>query len=327
MPRDWGRAFRQWQRFNAPHKTAVGDLAVPEPRTEYLLYQTLLGAWPPGGRRGPDWAGFPGRIAAYMEKAVREAKVHTAWQDPNPAYESALRAFVERVLAPGNHNPFPAALEAFLAPLARAGYCNSLAQTLLKVACPGVPDIYQGTELWDFSLVDPDNRRPVDFQRRQALLGALRGARLAPAALAARLLRRPEDGRIKLFVLQRALALRRARPALFTHGDYRPLAIAGEKTHHALAFARTGDGQALLAASGRLFLGLLGEGAPAWRPPVGEEVWGDTAIEASGQLPPGLYRDALTGRRMRPAGEAGTLRFPLARVFSHLPLALLEHVA
>ncbi|HKI97035.1 MAG TPA: malto-oligosyltrehalose synthase [bacterium] len=325
VPEQWEAAFHDWQRLNARHRTPVGDLTVPDPITEYLLYQTLVGAWPLGGRADVEWAGFAERIAAYLLKAVREAKRHTSWTEPNAAYEEALARFVAHLLAPARDNPFPEQVEAFLAPLQRAGLHNSLAQTLLKLALPGVPDFYQGTELWDFSLVDPDNRRPVDFQRRRELLEALPDPP-TPAA-AASLLATGPDGRIKLHVIRQGLALRTRRQALFSGSDYRPLAVRGERERHAIAFARTRGRTALVAAVGRFFLGLPGGAAAPFALPVGKAVWGDTVLEGARGLPGGTWRDVLTGQELTPQREAHRLIFPLARVFAHLPVALLERIA
>jgi malto-oligosyltrehalose synthase len=324
MPERWEAAFRRWQAFNTPQRTALEALSVPDPGTEYLLYQTLVGAWPQGGRADEDWEGFPARIAAYLLKAVREAKRHTSWSDPDAAYEDALGRFIAGILRPGADNPFPAAVEAFLPPLQRAGLHNALAQTLLKLALPGVPDLYQGSELWDFSLVDPDNRRPVDFAARRALLAALPEPPTPEAADA--LLAAAADGRIKLHVVRQGLALRARQAALFRGSDYHALEPAGERARHVLAFARTRGRSAVLVAVGRLFLGLPGgDGAPL-RPPVGAAVWGDTRVEGGRGVPGGTWREVLTGRRIAPHREGRRHAFAVAELFAHLPLALLERL-
>lgn len=325
IPERWEAAFVAWQRLNARHRSEVQGLIVPDPTTEYLLYQTLVGAWPLGGRQDPEWEGFAERIAAYLHKAVREAKRHTSWVEPNVAYEEALRRFVFGILAPSRDNPFPPELEVFLPPLKRAGLFNALAQTLLKLALPGVPDLYQGTELWDFSLVDPDNRRPVDFAQRRALLAAL--PEQSSIALAAELLSAAADGRIKLHVVRQGLALRGRRPELFEGSDYQFLTVRGERERHALAFARTRGRAALVAAVGRFYLGLPGGAAPPFAAPVGDGVWGDAILESKPGMPGGTYRDVLTGQVLAPRRESRRLIFPLAQVFAHLPVALLERAA
>ena len=325
IPTQWEAAFQRWQTLNARHRTVLDGLSAPEPTTEYLLYQTLVGAWPLAWRADEDWEGLAERIAAYMEKAVREAKRHTSWTDPDPAYEGALRGFIAAILRPAPDNPFPDEVEAFLVPLKRAGLHNALGQTLLKLALPGVPDVYQGSELWDFSLVDPDNRRPVDFARRRTLLAALPDPPTPEAAQA--LLAAAPDGRIKLHVIRQGLALRARQAALFRGSDYHALEARGEQPRHALAFARTRGRVAVVAAVGRLFLGLPGGAEHPPRPPLGAAVWGDTIVAAERGLPGGPYRDVLTGRRLTPQREGRQVGFALADLFAHLPVALLERVA
>lgn len=277
VPGAWAEAVGRWAAANERHRDGDGR---PDPNAEYLLYQTLVGAWP----LSVD------RAVAYMEKASKEAKVHTSWIDPDPAYDAALRAFVEGVLV---DDRFRADLEAFVAPLVEPGRVTALAQVLVKLTAPGVPDTYQGTELWDLSLVDPDNRRPVDYDRRRRLLGELDGR--SPAEVWAR----ADDGLPKLLVVHEALALRRRRPEAFGRGGaYEPVAATGGKAAHVVAFARGG---AAVTVVPRLVLGRGGD-------------WGDTAVE----LPPGEWRDALGGE------GAASGRMPLARLLADFPVALLE---
>jgi (1->4)-alpha-D-glucan 1-alpha-D-glucosylmutase len=251
----WASTVREWRSRNAGHRT--GDW--PDANTEYLLYQTLVGTWPIA----------PDRLATHLTKAMREAKVHTSWAAPNEAYESAVQAFAAAVLAdPG----FCADLEALLRPIVRAARLSSLAQTLLKITAPGVPDFYQGTELWDLSLVDPDNRRPVDYNARRRILAELLD--LGPDDVLARM----DDGAPKLWLIRRALAVRREQPALFGPGaDHRPLEAQGPRASNVIAFVR--GGRAVTIAP-RLVLG-LGD-PPDWR-----------ATRLT--LPPGRWRSALTG--------------------------------
>jgi (1->4)-alpha-D-glucan 1-alpha-D-glucosylmutase len=221
IPEQWQAALQRWAELNRPLRTD----GLPDAGTEYLLYQTLVGAWPIGRERA----------VAYMTKAAREAKTHTSWISPVAAYESALESFVAGVLA---DRQFLADLESFLPPLIEAGWVNSLAMKLLCLTAPGVPDLYQGSELWDLSLVDPDNRRPVDYAERRRLLRRLEsaGEGAAAAAWAER-----ETGLPKLLVVKRALGLRAERPHAFASGEYRPLEVAGEKARHALGFLRGGE--------------------------------------------------------------------------------------
>jgi (1->4)-alpha-D-glucan 1-alpha-D-glucosylmutase len=282
IPERWAEAVRRWFEHNRRHRTGNS----PDPNTEYLLYQTLIGAWP----LDTD------RAVAYMEKAAREAKAFTAWTRIDAVWEEALRRFVEGVLADAE---FTADLEDFVAPLVEPGRISSLAQTLLRFTAPGVPDTYQGSELWNLSLVDPDNRRPVDYELRRRLLADLEEG-MTPEEILARM----DEGLPKLWVLHRALALRRRLPAAFgPDGDYQPLAARGERAAHAVAFARGG---AAVTVAPRLVIGLGG-----WK---GD--WGATALD----LPAGEWRNELTGDRV----EGGEIH--LATLLAHFPVALLARI-
>jgi (1->4)-alpha-D-glucan 1-alpha-D-glucosylmutase len=255
IPERWAQAVRRWSGMNARFRSN----GFRDANSEYLLYQTLVGSWPIGSDR----------LVPYMLKAVREAKVHTSWTDPDPAFEQGLQAFVEAVLG---HAEFTADLSAFLAPLVRPAMVTSLSQTLIKCTAPGIPDIYQGAELWDLSLVDPDNRRPVDFDGRLEMLN-----RLASLSLD-QILDRHTEGVPKLFVIQRSLHARGRRAEAFgPHGGYQPLLATGSKALHVVAFIRGGQ---CLTVTPRLVVG-LGDG------------WGDTRVE----LPAGVWRNVFTGER------------------------------
>ena len=262
QPGHWRQSVERLRALAAPHRTD----GLPDRNAQYLLFQTLAGAWPLDAARA----------VAYMEKASKEAKEHTSWIDPVPTYDEALRRFVEGVLGDAR---FVAELEAIVAPLVAPGRVNSLAQLLLRLTAPGVPDVYQGTELWDLSLVDPDNRRPVDYERRRALLAE--SARLDASAAWRD---HADDGLPKLLVLREALALRAARPAAFgPEAGYLALPAVGPAGDHVLAFARgvgAGRAGAVVAVVPRLPLRL--EAAGGWR-------------ETSLPLPPGCFRDVLTG--------------------------------
>ena len=311
LPAEWERLLRQWHEINLERKVAVGGRLAPENDDEYLLYQTLLGAYPFDLAEYPT---FIERIKAYLIKATREAKVHTNWLEPNSPYEDALLTFVERVLQSGRENPFLQSFLPFQRRIQHYGILNSLAQTLLKLTTPGLPDFYQGTELWDLSLVDPDNRRPVDFERRGALLRELQaraGGNLLH--LFKELLAAPEDGRVKLFLIFRALQARRAEPELFQHGAYQKLTVIGSLKGHVVAFARElGERRAVVVAP-RFPSGLVKDGEY----PLGEAVWHETRV-----LPPAgsrlRWRDALTGQTVQ-SEEALWLR----EVLRHFPMALL----
>jgi (1->4)-alpha-D-glucan 1-alpha-D-glucosylmutase len=273
IPRAWSAAVRRWSAINESHRT--GDY--PDRNIEYLLYQVLAGAWPIGTQR----------LAAFIAKAAREAKTHTSWTSPNAAYEDALARFVAEALA---DEQFTADLESFVAPLILPGRINALAQTLLKLCAPGVPDLYQGSELWDLSLVDPDNRRPVDYVLRRRLLAEMK--KMTVEQIWARI----DDGLPKLWTVWRALALRRRRPDLFGIGaSFEPVRARGARAEHVVAFARGADAIAIVP---RLVMGL---GAS----------WDDTAIE----LPAGSWTNEMTGEVLRGGVVAmGNLlaRFPVA---------------
>src|SRR5262249_39312896 len=207
IPARWYRAARRWQNMNRDLKTMLEDQAAPDANEEYLLYQTLIGAWPVDELDEGASQSFVPRIQEYMIKAIREAKIHSSWLNPNEEYEQAARDFISKILSSDGaplgalDGAFAKDFAEFQAPIARAGMFNSLSQTLLKITVPGVPDFYQGTEIWDFSLVDPDNRRPVDYERRKSMFCSLRDAGAGDkAALAGDLMRSASDGRIKLFV-------------------------------------------------------------------------------------------------------------------------------
>ena len=324
MPGQWRLALRRWRQINRRRKRTVDGEPAPSRNDEYLLYQTLLGAWPPGVVGGDALVDFAERIQRYMLKAAREAKVWTSWIFPNEEYEQALAAFVAALLAPSERNLF---LNDFLQAqvlIERFGFYNGLAQTVLKFASHGVPDLYQGTELWDFSLVDPDNRRPVDYAHREHMLDSLR-ATFAPlegscAAAARALLDTLPDGRAKLYITWRALALRSADSALFEASDYIPLRISGAKAAHVCAFARVCEGRAIIAVAPRLFYKLLNGGAEL---PLGAAVWGDTRVELPPSLPP-AWRNVLTGEPADGQVEDGTSALPLAALLASFPVALLQ---
>jgi len=320
IPEEWERRLQQWTRQNAGKKRAVNGIPTPDPGEEILLYQTLLGAWPLEEEELP---GVKPRVESYMVKAMREAKVHTRWIRPNIAHEVAAKEFVAALLGDmsPDSNAFLADFLPFQRKVAHYGAINSLAQLLLKIASPGVPDIYQGTELWDFSLVDPDNRRPVDYARRAGLLQELmtmESQGLAP--LSRDLLSSWEDGRVKLFVTYKALSFRRGRKELFLDGAYVPLPVTGGVKEHAVAFARKRGDAWAIAAVPRLITRM----APPGEFPLGLGVWGArTAI----RLPAGApdrWRNVFTGEILHASGGDGARLLHLHAVFHDFPVALLE---
>jgi (1->4)-alpha-D-glucan 1-alpha-D-glucosylmutase len=262
---------------------------------------------------------FVKRIAAYMDKAIHEAKVHTSWISPDPAYDEAIRGFVERVLSPANAE-FLADFRAFQERINHYGMFNSLSQTLLKITSPGVADIYQGTELWDFSLVDPDNRRPIDYERRMRVLCEWSGQRAAPSPeLIRRLLEGKQDGRIKLYVISKALACRQSSPGLFATGAYLPAELHGHAQDHIFGFSRSGDGAQAIVAVPRLLTGLIS----AQQDPLGDEVWRNTFFQANGIEPGGRWHNVFTDELLTADQSHGCAGFSVAKLLSHFPVALL----
>ncbi len=286
IPDRWAEAVRAWRDRHADYW--AGDVT-PDPAMEYLLYHTALGAWPID----------VDRLTAYMEKASREAKLRTSWTDPDPAYDEALRRFVTAVR---EDTAFVADIDALVKGLAGAGRIVSLAQKLVQLTAPGVPDVYQGTELWELSLVDPDNRRAVDFAARSKMLDGLeeRSAGRGPAPAA--ILRGMDAGLPKLWTVRQALRLRAERPESFVGGSYEPLELDGEAADHALGFLRE-DGVAVVVP--RLVVGLARGGG-----------WKNTTV----RLPPGSWDNLLTGETMDADGGGD----PVDRVLARFPVALLR---
>jgi (1->4)-alpha-D-glucan 1-alpha-D-glucosylmutase len=322
LPDTWGAAVARWRRLNEPQRLRVDDLAVPDPNAEYLLYQTLVGVWPLEGEATGEPPLVP-RLQAYMEKALHEAKVRTSWINPNEPYDAAVREFVGRILDPARSRAFLDDFVAFQRRVSHYGLFNSLSQTLLRIACPGAPDTYQGTEAWRFDLVDPDNRRPVDYARLQAMLEELARAEATPglgrAKLARELMAAKEDGRVKLYITSRALRCRRDHPGLFSAGDYLPLTPAGERAAHCFAFARRAGDAWAIAAVPRLLTRLLPEPPQA---PLGADVWGDTRLPLP-EVPVMRWTNLFTGERLDPATRNGIGTLAAGDVFRDFPVALL----
>ena len=317
IPAAWKLSLKRWSRMNRSKKRNLDGMLAPCANDEYLLYQTLIGTWPLGSLDEAALADYRARIEQYMIKAVREAKAHSSWINVNAGYEAALAAFVQALLTPGEKNLFLADFAPAATRLARFGLCNGLSQTLLKLTSPGVPDIYQGCELWQFNLVDPDNRRPVDYQRNRDVLNELKGQfSAAPgdwAACLQPLTARPEDGRIKLYLTWRALRLRTRWADLFRDGDYFPLAVSGAAAEHLCAFARCHDGRAIVVVVPRLLARLYDDRDPATAAP-----WGDTRIALPREPAATAWHNVLTGEVHAP-GEA----LAASELLGAFPVALL----
>lgn len=315
LPSEWGRALGRWARVNAAQRAEVEDGWAPDRVDEYLFYQSLLAVWP---ARDADPVALVPRLREYMTKAIREAKVHSSWISENTAYEEGVLAFVERVLTGRRAARFLEEFAPFARRVARLGMVSSLAQLVLKLVAPGVPDFYQGTELWDLSLVDPDNRRPVDFAARTAMLDGLaplldEATRERRAPGVAALVAGWEDGRVKLFVTACGLRLRRALRELFRDGDYLPVEGEGERAEHIVAIARRHGDTTVLAVAPRLVAGMADVDGTL-RP----EAWGDTRLALPSSLAAGALRDVITAARYEPAN--GTLR--VADLLRVAPVAL-----
>jgi (1->4)-alpha-D-glucan 1-alpha-D-glucosylmutase len=317
-PREWAARARRWAALNRRLKTAPGaDMPpLPDADDEYLIYQTLLGAWPLALMDGEDadaLGAFRARMESYLLKALRESKRHSSWTSPDEDYEQATCAFLGRLLDPARGRPFRHDFLPFAREVVMIGMLNSLSQVVLKLTIPGVPDIYQGTELWDFSLVDPDNRRPVDYDARRA---ALAEPPTTPAAVRA-LLNAWPDGRIKLHVTTRLLHLRRTHATLFAEGGYAALAVDGPRAEHVIAFARHTADAAIVAVVPRLIAGLCGDKAA---PPLGPAIWADTRIALPADLTAGAWRDVITGATLTASDDA----LPLGDVLRDCSVAVLH---
>lgn len=325
LPAEWRSRVRRWTALNRRRKEMVDDRAVPRANDEYLLYQTLIGAWPSDLLEQASPASeqvrrFAERITAYMTKAVREAKRDSSWARPNEPYEAALGRFVDAILDTTKPNPFLADFVAFQARIARIGAISSLAQTAIRVTAPGVPDSYRGGDLWDLSLVDPDNRRPVDYALRTRLLDALIPPAAEEGAPCAALIETWRDGRIKLYILWRLLAARRADPALFLDGAYLPLEVDGPARDRVCAYARVSGARACLVVVPRLVAPFLQDGR-LW--PLSAGAWEDSHLKLPLPLAGLRYRGLLDGNDLVPgASEEGGV-VPLEILFARFPVAVL----
>ena len=274
LPDDWASEVSAWSELNAEKKQSLSDgRVVPEANDEYFLYQTLVGAYPFDDAELPS---FKERVKDYVVKAVREAKVHTAWLRPDEDYENGYVQFVETLLTPSEDNVFLDKLQHFQSRIAEYGIYNALSQLMVKMTVPGVPDFYQGAELWDLSLVDPDNRRPVDYETRSQAIQQIQSRwEDQPNALLGELLQNRKNGQVKLFLALRGLAARNYFRNVFRSGTYRPIKATGTFANNVVAFARHKGEHTVITLVPRFITSLVQPGTP----PIGSEVWGDTALE------------------------------------------------
>jgi (1->4)-alpha-D-glucan 1-alpha-D-glucosylmutase len=324
IPDEWREAVYKWHKLNGRLKLEVDGEPAPDPNDEYFLYQTLVGTWVDEAGEASGSEVFRERIRSYLLKAIRQAKTHTSWTEPNQAYEQATQGFVEQILTPSKANAFLHDFKLFQRKIALFGLYNSLTQAVLKMTAPGVPDFYQGTELWDYSLGDPDSRDPVDYQARRALFSNLK-QRLKESerdisALIQSLLKNYETGEIKLYVIWRVLELRQRHQSLFERGCYVRIAAVGPKQEHICGFAREHLKDCIITITARLLLGLAGG---AQRGALEAEVWKDTSFSIPNSSPGDRYKDVLTQQIMTVGPDRS---LPIAEVLKCLPAAVLERV-
>jgi len=321
MPLVWLVHLRRWRDWNRAKKPQIDGQPAPTRNDEYLLYQSLIGTWPSQPLDDADWKTYRERIEQYTLKAAREAKEHTSWANTNSEYESALVDFTRAILDRSAHNRFLADLEEFAHRIARIGTFNSFSQTLLKLTSPGVPDIYQGNELLEFNLVDPDNRRPVDYGRRRELLATLKRETASNHELPTRvreLISAPDSNAAKQYLTWKTLTFRRQQPDLFHRGSYISLLAAGEKSEHVVAFARQHEGRSIIVAVPRLSGRLMGETQDS----VCEEaIWRDTTLEITSDGV-ACYHNLFTGECL-PLQPGVAPRIPLSDLFRNFPVAIL----
>jgi (1->4)-alpha-D-glucan 1-alpha-D-glucosylmutase len=327
IPQVWKTRVQRWSQLNKGYKTEVDGTLAPDRNEEYLLYQTLIGAWPFHVLDDDEYRSFSDRIQSYMAKALKEAKIHSSWVNPNHAYDQAVLDFIDHLLSRSGPNPFLADFLPFQGEIARCGVYNSLSQVLLKIAAPGIPDFYQGTELWDLSLVDPDNRRPVDYGTRTGFLADIQSICGMQGSdrrqFVQELLATIPDGRIKLYITMVGLHYRRAHASLFLSGEYVPLKVEGTRRKHVCAFARIYEDQAVVAIIPVLVKGLC-KGAETF--PFGPSVWEDTWMIVPSWRPASCYQNLLTGEILSSTETEGKQSLRLAEVMGSCPVALLERV-
>ncbi|CAN5406734.1 malto-oligosyltrehalose synthase [soil metagenome] len=309
IPDEWAEHVNRWQTLNECHRTTLDESnAVPDRNEEYLLYQTLLGIWTvEGDTPTPE---FVSRVREYMVKAVQEGKVHTSWINPDAEYLQAVTTFIDRILNPKLSREFLSVFTAFVRSIRIPGFLNSLSQTLLQCTAPGIPDLYQGTEYWCFTLVDPDNRQPVDFDARQRWLSEIVGGHYCIGVTVAL-----DDPRLKLLVTAKALRFRRDHSELFASGDFRPLKALGPAAEHVFAFLRTYESQVCLVVVPRL---------TAQMPAATDAAWQETRLALPQECRRRSWQDVLANRSWTEQDGSVTL----ATVFAKLPLALFisDHV-
>jgi (1->4)-alpha-D-glucan 1-alpha-D-glucosylmutase len=324
---NWHTQALRWRQLNKNKKLIINREEIPSANDEYLIYQTLIGIWPFAELTATKHQTLLARMEAYMLKAVREAKQYTSWINPNTAYEEGLLAFIRKLLTFSEKNTFLSDFQAFHQTIAHWGMFNSLSQTLLKLTAPGVPDIYQGNELWNFSLVDPDNRRNVNYIEYQKLLNELEAHVNVPQNLLGRQVRQllddMTDGRAKLYLTWQLLQSRKRWPGVFQNGTYLPLTVTGPHKEHICAFARHTVDMTLIIVAPRWLSRLMP--AAANELPLGNTAWGSTTLIKIPDLATSKQGlNVLTGEIVSVAHSNTAPELSAATLFNSFPVALLQ---
>ncbi|MBE0425728.1 MAG: malto-oligosyltrehalose synthase [Nitrospirae bacterium] len=325
IPDEWKKRSIYWSRLNKKAKVLVDGRTVPDRNEEYLLYQTLIGAWPIEIKNEEEYEDFKIRIISYMLKAIREAKVNTSWINPDTIYEDALQIFINKIMNNKSDNQFLKDFTSFQKIISNYGLYNSLSQTLLKITSPGVPDFYQGTDIWDFSLVDPDNRRPVDYEVRKKMLQKLRSrqSEIPLQDLARELTINRENGMIKLYLLYKSLNYRREKRALFDRGEYLPLEVMEGKADNVCAFARRIANREIVIAAPRFFTKLISQPEDL---PLGKAVWNDSFIVVPFAEDGTKYCNIFTGETLTARNYKNATSLALSEVFLNFPVTVMERL-
>ena len=314
IPEDWRETITTWKRLNADAKTEVNGEPAPSANDEYLLYQSLIGAWPDGDE---DVDGFKSRVIAYMHKAINEAKTHSNWINPNDAYAQAITDFITTIM---DDKAFIESFKPMQERTAFYGKVNALAQVLLKLTTPGIPDVYQGNELWNYSLVDPDNRRLIDFEERRVVLDALKADIVDDRdTLLTALTDNLDDGRIKFYLTYTTLNFRREHEDLFRDGVYYPVDVQGSHSDHICAFVRVHEETTVLVVVPRLTATLMGDGLNL---PLGDSVWQDTRLVLPREAAISEVENILTGETLTTLEHGERRALPVGDVLARFPVGV-----
>ena len=316
VPDEWELRLKRWAELNAMRRRVLQGQPVPDRNEEIFLYETLLGMWPGEEQETSE---VIERLQAYAIKATREAMVHTRWTLPNLPHEEALKEFIASILTFGTQNKFRRDFLEFERRIAYYGMLNALSQTLLKIVSPGTPDIYQGSELWDLRLVDPDNRQPVDFEKRRTMLEEIRAKEAEGKILPSEWLRNWRDGRIKLYLIWKALRFRKEHQELFGRGDFREIEVSGPRSGNVAAFARTFKTQSLVVAVPRW----LAREAGTFDPENVGAFWDDTSISLPARTP-GTWKNLFTSEEIQSEDSKDPCTLVVGKIFGRFPVALLS---